>query len=156
MFTYYDGLADQSGFHLTVERDWFWFWFWFYYALWLASVFTLVLVLRQSSENRSNTGLIGLERYQDMIDMVTQNETVVIYYGYDNLAIIYWQFFETPRIWFTHLDNQNRLYFPNCAIDSLEIFCLCVCRCLLVNHRAVILRSSLVLSAPSSVSSEKP
>ena len=29
-------------------------WFWFYYALWLASVFTLVLVLRQSSENRSN------------------------------------------------------------------------------------------------------
>lgn len=40
-----------------------------------------------------------------MIDMVTQNETVVIYYGYDNLAIIYWQFFETPRIWFTHLDN---------------------------------------------------
>ena len=32
---------------------WFWFWFWFYYALWLASVFTLVLVLRQSSENRS-------------------------------------------------------------------------------------------------------
>ena len=44
-----------SGFHLTVERDWFWFWFWFYYALWLASVFTLVLVLRQSSENRSMT-----------------------------------------------------------------------------------------------------
>ena len=38
---------------MTVERDWFWFWFWFYYALWLASVFTLVLVLRQSSENRS-------------------------------------------------------------------------------------------------------
>ena len=28
-------------------------WFWFYYALWLASVFTLFLVLRQSSENRS-------------------------------------------------------------------------------------------------------
>ena len=26
-------------------------------ALWLASVFTLVLVLRQSSENRSNLGL---------------------------------------------------------------------------------------------------
>ena len=45
----------MSGFHLIVERDWFWFWFWFwfYYALWLASVFTLVLVLRQSSENRS-------------------------------------------------------------------------------------------------------
>ena len=43
-----------SGFHLTVERDWFWFWFWIYYALWLASVCTLVLVLRQSSENRSN------------------------------------------------------------------------------------------------------
>ena len=38
---------------MTVERDWFWFWFWFYCALWLASVFTLVLVLRQSSENRS-------------------------------------------------------------------------------------------------------
>ena len=38
---------------MTVERDWFWFWF--YYALWLASVFTLVLVLRQSSENRSMT-----------------------------------------------------------------------------------------------------
>ena len=38
---------------MTVERDWFWFWFWFYYALWLASVLTLVLVLRQSSENRS-------------------------------------------------------------------------------------------------------
>ena len=36
---------------MTVERDWFWFWF--YYALWLGSVFTLVLVLRQSSENRS-------------------------------------------------------------------------------------------------------
>ena len=30
-------------------------WFWFYYALWLASVFTLVLVLRQSSENRSSS-----------------------------------------------------------------------------------------------------
>ena len=29
-------------------------WFWFYYALWLASVFTLVLVLQQSSENRSS------------------------------------------------------------------------------------------------------
>ena len=29
-------------------------WFWFYYALWLASVFIFVLVLRQSSENRSN------------------------------------------------------------------------------------------------------
>ena len=44
-----------NGFQLTVERDWFWFWFWFwfYYALWFASVFTLVLVLRQSSENRS-------------------------------------------------------------------------------------------------------
>ena len=38
-----------SGFHLTVEREWFWF----YYALWLVSVFTLVLVLRQASENRS-------------------------------------------------------------------------------------------------------
>ena len=92
-----------------------------------------------------------------MIDMVTQNETVVIYYDYDNLAIICWQFFlKLPgfglRIWTT----RNRLYFPNCAIDSLGIFCLCVCRCLLVNHRAVILRSSLVLSAPSSVSSEKP
>ena len=45
--------TEYSGFHLTVETDWFWFWFWFYYALWLASVFTLVLVLRQSSENRS-------------------------------------------------------------------------------------------------------
>ena len=22
-------LVYQSGFHLTVERDWFWFWFWF-------------------------------------------------------------------------------------------------------------------------------
>ena len=43
----------RAVFILTVERDWFWFWFWFYYALWLASVFTLVLVLRQSSENRS-------------------------------------------------------------------------------------------------------
>ena len=31
-------------------------WFCFYYALWLASVFTLVLVLRQSSENRSIGG----------------------------------------------------------------------------------------------------
>ena len=38
---------------MTVGRDWFWFWFWFYYALGLAGVFTLVLVLRQSSENRS-------------------------------------------------------------------------------------------------------
>ncbi|CAH3139600.1 unnamed protein product, partial [Porites evermanni] len=47
-------LLKNNGFHLTVERDWFWFWFWFYYALWLASVFTLVLLLRQSSENRSN------------------------------------------------------------------------------------------------------
>ena len=28
-------------------------WFWFYYGLWLASVFTLLLILRQSSENRS-------------------------------------------------------------------------------------------------------
>ena len=45
---------------MTVERDWFWFWFWFYYALWLASVFTLVLVLWQSSENRSISAfLIG-------------------------------------------------------------------------------------------------
>ena len=34
-------------------------WFWFYYALWLASVFTLVLVLRQSSENRSR--ILNLE-----------------------------------------------------------------------------------------------
>ena len=40
-------------FSLDCRRDWFWFWF--YYALWLASVFTLVLVLRQSSENRSMT-----------------------------------------------------------------------------------------------------
>ena len=32
-------------------------WFWFYYALWLVSVFTLVLVLRQSSENCSNPSL---------------------------------------------------------------------------------------------------
>ena len=36
----------------AIERSWFWFWF--YYALWLVSVFTLVLVLRQSSENHSN------------------------------------------------------------------------------------------------------
>ena len=59
LYKFYDTSAFErlcySGFHLTVERDWFWFWFWFYYALWLASVFTLVLVLRQSSENRSNT-----------------------------------------------------------------------------------------------------
>ena len=34
-------------------------WFWFYYALWLASVFTLVLVLRQSSENRSNRCMLS-------------------------------------------------------------------------------------------------
>ena len=47
---------------MTVERDWFWFWFWFYYALWLASVFTLVLVLRQSSENRS-TFFVNLIRH---------------------------------------------------------------------------------------------
>ena len=42
-----------------------------------------------------------------MIDMVTQNETVVICYGYDNLAIIYWQFFKLPgfglRIWTTRI-----------------------------------------------------
>ena len=34
-------------------------WFWFYYALWLASVFTLVLVLRQSSENRSISVIVN-------------------------------------------------------------------------------------------------
>ena len=33
-------------------------WFWFYYALCLASVFTLVLVLRQSSENRFNLDIV--------------------------------------------------------------------------------------------------
>ena len=60
---------------MTVERDWFWFWFWFYYALWLASVFTLVLVLRQSSENRSNMGRFCLkarrldEKRADEIDV---------------------------------------------------------------------------------------
>ena len=43
----------KVSFALWRWRDWFWFWFWFYYALWLASVFTLGLVLRQSSENRS-------------------------------------------------------------------------------------------------------
>ena len=53
----------QSGFRLIVERDWFWFWFWFYYALWLASVFTLVLVLRQSSENCSTLLKKQLEIY---------------------------------------------------------------------------------------------
>ena len=51
-----DGYAVRAVFTcLTVERDWFWFWFWFCYALWLASVFNLVLVLRQSSENRSKS-----------------------------------------------------------------------------------------------------
>ena len=60
---------------MTVERDWFWVWFWFYYALWLASVFTLVLVLRQSSENRSNMGRFCLkarrlgEKRADEIDV---------------------------------------------------------------------------------------
>ena len=50
------------GFHLTVERDWFWF----FYALWLACVFTLVLVLRQSSENRSTGNVsIGIESLVD-------------------------------------------------------------------------------------------
>ena len=39
-------------------------WFWFYYALWLASVFTLVLVLQQSSENRSiDTSFCCSERF---------------------------------------------------------------------------------------------
>ena len=51
---------------MTVERDWFWF----YYALWLASVFTLVLVLRQSSENRSiskdNTCLLLFKQHTYM------------------------------------------------------------------------------------------
>ena len=40
-------------FSLDCRKGLVWFWFWFYYALWLASIFTLVLVLRQSSENRS-------------------------------------------------------------------------------------------------------
>ena len=45
------------GFGFTTPFGWLVYvlWFWFYYALWLASVFTLVLVLRQSSENRSNS-----------------------------------------------------------------------------------------------------
>ena len=47
---------------MTVERDWFWFWFWFYYALWLASVLTLVLVLRQSSGNLG----FGCQRAEDV------------------------------------------------------------------------------------------
>ena len=58
-------------FHLTVERDWFWFWFWFYYALWLASVFTLVLVLRQSSENRSN-------QRHNAVCMVSLSHSIII------------------------------------------------------------------------------
>ena len=37
-----------------------------FYALWLASVFTLVLVLRQSSENRSTGNVsIGIESLVD-------------------------------------------------------------------------------------------
>ena len=46
-------MIDRAVFTWLSNWDWFWFWFWFYYVLWLASVFTLVLVLRQSSENRS-------------------------------------------------------------------------------------------------------
>ena len=53
---------------MNVERDWFWFWFWFYYALWLASVFTLVLVLRQSSENRSIQKF--LDHYSRVFDVL--------------------------------------------------------------------------------------
>ena len=45
------------------------------------------------TDQLTNTGLIGLEGYHDVIDMVTQNEAVVIYYGDDYLAIIYWHFF---------------------------------------------------------------
>ena len=52
-------MSNSFKFHKNYENTGkilkFWFWFWFYYALWLASVFTLVLVLRQSSENRSIT-----------------------------------------------------------------------------------------------------
>ena len=43
-------------------------WFWFYYALWLASVFTLVLVLRQSSENRS--------KYQQYVQSIHRNQGI--------------------------------------------------------------------------------
>ena len=64
--------SPQSGFHLTVERDWFWFWFWFYYALWLVSVFTLVLVLRQSSENRSKNVLAKIDHQVPAPSLVPQ------------------------------------------------------------------------------------
>ena len=46
-------ISNRAVFTWLSKGNWFWFWFWFYYALWLASVFTLVLVLRQSSENCS-------------------------------------------------------------------------------------------------------
>ena len=52
---------------MTVERDWFWF----YYALWLASVFTLALVLRQSSENRSITYITHLKDIDIRKDITT-------------------------------------------------------------------------------------
>ena len=60
---------------MTVERDWFWFWFWFYYALWLAGVFTLVLVLRQSSENRSNLN----NKSKDLPDAISIDNNIVSY-----------------------------------------------------------------------------
>ena len=84
---------------MTVERDWFWFWFWFYYALWLASVFTLVLVLRQSSENRS-----------------------ISFFGYCSYLPIYFYLFHTQGTRCdTNMNSSTRLravsYF------SLESYC---------------------------------
>ena len=73
---------------MTVERDWFWFWFWFYYALWLASVFTLVLVLRQSSENRSIT-LFSYSTWSQFIDEMKTLE-------YKNLVVIGNPLADTP------------------------------------------------------------
>lgn len=56
--------------------------------------------------------------------MVTQNETVVIYYGYDNLAIIYWQFLKLPgfdlRIWKTKVAELCYRFTWNILLVCLQ------------------------------------
>ena len=75
---------------MTVESNWFWFWFWFCYTLWLASVFTLVLVLRQSSENRSNRVNVPNETFKyfysnDQIGSCKSHYQIKLYVG----AVLY-------------------------------------------------------------------
>ena len=84
--------------------DWFWFWFWFYYALWLASVFTLVLVLRQSSENRSI----------DLIEMMMMTRH----------GLMYWYFNDTNVLVNSNLYGTDTFANTNIICPSLRVACL--------------------------------